>query len=313
MSQTRPGQQVVVLGAGMVGIGCALALQQRGLQVTVLDPLGAGAATSHGNAGVLSRSSLLPFNHPGLWAQLPSLLRGRTPGFRFDRRWLLSQWRWGLAFMRHARRDACDTSSTALDGLIRLSGDLHRAWMQAAGVAHRRRDEGWLLLYRSESGYTSAGPGRQTLARFGVLTTELNAHALHDLEPQLKPIFPHALWVQEASSVDNPGAVVRAYAHWLQMLGGQLIQAEALQLQPNPSGWSISLADGSSRQADHVVLALGPWSRDFMKRQLGLHLPLGFERGYHRHFHLDNGLTLKRPVCDTAAVSGWPPHLDSPS
>ena len=71
MTQARLGQQVVVLGAGMVGISCALSLRQRGLAVTVIDPLGPGAATSHGNAGVLARSSLMPFNHPRLWPQLP--------------------------------------------------------------------------------------------------------------------------------------------------------------------------------------------------------------------------------------------------
>ncbi len=292
---------MVVLGAGMVGICCALALRQRGLRVTVLDPLGAGAATSHGNAGVLSPSSLMPFNRPGLWAQLPDLLRARTPGFRFDALWLLSQWRWGLAFMRHARPAAFEVTSTSLDGLISHSGGLHRQWMQAAGVAYRRRDEGWLFLYRSEGAYAGAAFGRETLARFGVGTTELNADALHDLEPQLKAIFPKALWVHGASSVDNPGEVVRAYARWLQTLGGELIHSAATQLQRSPSGWCMTLGDGSTRQADQVVLALGPWSRDFLKRQLGLRLPMGFERGYHRHFHQNSNAQLNRPVYDTAA------------
>ena len=59
MTQARPGQRAVVLGAGMVGIACALSLRQRSMDVTVLDPLGPGAATSHGNAGVLARRAAL--------------------------------------------------------------------------------------------------------------------------------------------------------------------------------------------------------------------------------------------------------------
>ena len=81
---------VVVAGAGMVGVSCAWALQQRGLQVTLIDRREPGSETSHGNAGVLSPTSLLPFNHPGLWRQLPALLGGRSAGFRTRAGYLLS-------------------------------------------------------------------------------------------------------------------------------------------------------------------------------------------------------------------------------
>jgi D-amino-acid dehydrogenase len=301
MTQARLGQQVVVLGAGMVGIACALSLRQRGLDVTVIDPLGPGAATSHGNAGVLARSSLMPFNHPRLLAQLPGLLRGRNPGFRWDRMAMLSQWRWGLSFLSHAREHTFHETTTALDSLIRHSGELHRRWMDAAGVAHRRRDDGWLFLYRSEAGFDAGAFGRETLARFGVATAELDAQELHDMEPNLQPIFRKALWVKDASSVDSPGEVVRAYARWLVELGGQLQTTEATHLQRDNGGWSVGTSDGHSQRADHVVVALGPWSRDFLRHRFGLKLHMGFERGYHRHFTPAHGTALKRPVYDTAA------------
>lgn len=301
MTQARLGQQVVVLGAGMVGIACALSLRQRGMQVTVIDPLGPGAATSHGNAGVLARSSLMPFNHPRLWSQLPGLLRGRSPGFRYDPLAMLGQWCWGLSFLSHAREQAFRETTSALDALIRHSGELHRGWMDAAGIAHRRRDEGWLFLYRSEAGFEAGAFGRETLARFGVATAALAPHELHDLEPHLRPIFRKALWVKDASSVDSPGEVVRAYARWLQALGGQLEATAATRLQRDNGGWSVGTADGRSLRADQVVVALGPWSRDFLRQQFGLKLPMGFERGYHRHFTPTPGATLNRPVYDTAA------------
>jgi D-amino-acid dehydrogenase len=300
-ADARPGQKVLVLGAGMVGVACALALRQRGLAVSVLDPRGAGAATSHGNAGVLARSSLLPFNHPRLWSQLPDLLRGRHPGFRYDLRWTLKQWRWCLSLLAHAREDVFHETTTALDALIRRSVQLHREWMAQAGVAHRRRDDGWLFLYRSRAGFEAGAFGRATLTHFGVAIQALDAHALHDLEPHLKPVFPRALWVQDASSVDSPGDVVRAYAGCLQALGGKLEPAAAARLQRRPGGWRVDTTDGCTHDADHVVVALGPWSRDFLREQFGLRLPMGFERGQHRHFEPVAGTALGRPVYDTAA------------
>lgn len=300
MTQARPGQHAVVLGAGMVGIACALSLRQRGLAVTALDPLGPGAATSHGNAGVLARSSLMPFNHPGLWAQLPALLRGKNPGFRYHLPWVLGQWRWGLSFLNHARSANFHETTTALDALIRQSGAVHRQWMSDAGIAHRRRDDGWLFLYRSEAGFDGGAFGRETLARFGVATRVLDAHELHDLEPHIKPVFRCALWVQDASAVDSPGEVVRGYAAWLQALGGAVHTDEATGLRRHSAGWTVHTRGGAALDADHVVVALGPWSRDFLREHFKLRLPMGFERGQHRHFHTADGTALNRPVYDTA-------------
>lgn len=300
MTLARSGQKVVVLGAGMVGVACALSLQRRGFVVSVIDPLGPGAATSHGNAGVLARSSLMPFNHPRLWSQLPGLLRGKNPGFRYHPRWLLEQWRWGLAFLTHAREEDFHRTTTALDAIIRHSAAVHRQWMAEAGVAHRRRDDGWLFLYRSQAGFDTGAFGRETLARFGVATAAVSPHELHDLEPHLNPIFQRALWVRDASSVDSPAAVVQAYARLMVERGGQLLATEATGLQREGTDWRIDTSDGGSRHADQVVVALGPWSRDFLRTQLGLRLPMGFERGQHRHFQPTGGATLNRPVYDTA-------------
>lgn len=301
MGQVRRGQHVVVLGAGMVGVSCALSLRQRGLAVTVLDPLGPGAATSHGNAGVLARSSLMPFNHPQLWGQLPGLLRLRNPGFRYDPLWMLARWTWGLSFLAHARQSVFVQTTVALDALIRHSGEVHRRWMAAANVGHRRRDDGWLFLYRTQSGYDAGAFGRETLARFGVATQPLQAHELRDLEPGLQPIFERALWVQDASSVDSPAEVVRAYARWLVEQGGQVLAQSASVVRRDGPGWCVDTSDGRALHADHVVVALGPWSRDFLRQQWGLRLPMGFERGYHRHFQPGPQGRLGRPVYDTAA------------
>ena len=70
MNFLETSRQVTVLGAGMVGVSCALALQAKGWHVSLVDQRNPGEATSAGNAGVLSRSSLLPFNRPGLWQRI---------------------------------------------------------------------------------------------------------------------------------------------------------------------------------------------------------------------------------------------------
>ena len=48
---------VIVFGAGMVGVSVALYLQRRGRDVVLVDRRGAGEETSYGNAGLIQREA----------------------------------------------------------------------------------------------------------------------------------------------------------------------------------------------------------------------------------------------------------------
>ena len=60
------GQNVVVIGAGVVGMGCASYLQRDGHQVTVIDRVPPGRSTSYGNGGGIASTFVLPLAMPGL-------------------------------------------------------------------------------------------------------------------------------------------------------------------------------------------------------------------------------------------------------
>ena len=128
-------QRFAVLGAGMVGVCCALELQARGHAVTLIERSRPAAETSHGNAGVVARSSLVPLNNPGLWKQLPTLLKNRSAALRYNPGFLLRHPLWGLGFLRSARQAAFEETVQALDSLIRLSTTRHRHWTHESGAA----------------------------------------------------------------------------------------------------------------------------------------------------------------------------------
>ena len=91
---------VCVLGAGIVGLATAYALNQQGMRVTVVDQAAPGAGTSGGNGGQLSYSYVQPLADASIWPQLPRLLLARNSPLKIRPQWDVAQWRWGLAFLR---------------------------------------------------------------------------------------------------------------------------------------------------------------------------------------------------------------------
>lgn len=293
------GNHVVVLGAGIVGVCCALELQRRGMSVTLVDRQAPGMETSMGNAGVLARSSLMPFNHPGLWGQLPRLLKNDTVQFRYRWPYLASNLGWAARFLMSARPSVFQETARALDGLIRLSAPEHLKLLDESGARHRLRDTGWIFLYRTAAAWHAGALARRTFAQYDVPTRELNPAELAEVEPALSPIFHRALWIQGSYSVDDPHEVVAAYARLFQREGGTFKRMDAAAIRRDGNGWAVQGTSASeSVSADWLVVALGPWSKALLKTT-GIDLPMAFERGYHMHYNGRDGARVTRPVYDT--------------
>lgn len=289
-------RSVAVLGAGIVGVSCALHLRRRGWQVTMIDRGEPGGETSYGNAGVISGGGFVPTNMPQIRRQLPVLARNKGTGLRYTPAYLAKNLRWLLGFLASANEESVRRRAAAMSGLTALSIEAHRALMQEAGIEDRLRDTGWLKLYRSKEGFHAGRLGRELLDQYGVETDFLSPGDIHDLEPHLKRIFTHGYLIKSAASVDSPGKVTVAYADLFAKDGGAIVPSAARAIEPRDDGYDVVTETERYRVA-HVVVALGPWSTDLLK-PLGVHIPLAVERGYHCHYTVENGAELQRPCHD---------------
>src|SRR5438270_9679355 len=71
---------VVVLGAGMVGVSVAVHLQKRGRQVVLVDRRGPGEETSYGNGGLIQREAVFPHPFPRSVVEVGRIARRRWVG-----------------------------------------------------------------------------------------------------------------------------------------------------------------------------------------------------------------------------------------
>ena len=72
--------QVIIIGAGIVGLSTAYFLQERGVQVTVVDRTAVAAGSSWGNAGWLAPALTMPLPEPAILAfGLRAMFRPSAP------------------------------------------------------------------------------------------------------------------------------------------------------------------------------------------------------------------------------------------
>jgi D-amino-acid dehydrogenase len=292
--------QVVVIGAGIVGVACATYLRQAGKEVTLVDRLDPGdeGAASFGNAGSISWSSCIPIAVPGLLPKVPGwLLRNDSP-LTIRWRYLPSLLPWLWRFVRTGSEASVTAAAAALSMLHTPALELHRDLARAAGVSDLVQDCGFLHVYR-----TARGDDRLTDLEWrlrvenGAQLAVLNRDELLAIEPDLSHEYVEAMHIKDQGFIANPSRLVSAYARHFAAQGGVIKRAEVSGFsRTNGRVSGVQLASGSV-ECDEVVIAAGPWSTH-LTRMLGLNVPLNTERGYHVSVN-DAGVSIRNTIMET--------------
>jgi D-amino-acid dehydrogenase len=288
---------VIVLGAGIVGVSTALHLQKRGRSVVLIDRRGAGEETSYGNTGIIQREGVVPYPFPrqlGLMAQYALNLR---PEANLHWSALPQIAPWLYRYWQASTPERLAATARAAKPLIERCVVEHEALMTEAGIVGMLRRSGYLRLYRSSSALeVETIRDEEWRKTYGITYEVVDATKLAALEPHLKGPSVGGVWMPQPASVADPEGVAKAYAMLLQERGGRFVQGDARSLARLHNGWQVDTAEGPVT-AGSVVVAMGPWSDDVL-RGLGYRIPLGVKRGYHMHFKPEGNATLNRPVID---------------
>jgi D-amino-acid dehydrogenase len=287
----------VVLGAGIVGTSIALHLVKRGLAVALMDRRAPGEETSYGNAGVVEGNTVFPPAFPSDPVALLRIALKRAPEANYHLTFLPHVAPWLLAFHAASHPKRLLETARVMRPLFARAVAEHEALLAEAGASRYLRKEGWLKLYRSERAF-DALKGELALAQdLGIPHRALTTEAARELEPSLAPVFRHAVHWQGVASVSNPLAVTQAYAARFAALGGVVMRGDARSLHRADGHWRVDTAEGAL-DASQAVVALGPFAPDVLA-PLGMKLPLGIKRAYHRHYRAAGNAALARPVVDT--------------
>ena len=264
---------VAIIGAGIVGVSTAIWLQRAGVRVTLVDREGPAAGASHGNAGVLAASSIVPIPVPGLLAKAPRML--------FDpRQPLFVRWRhlprllpFLAPYLRSASHHA--RTSDALSLLLHDTAEQHAALAAGTG-AERYLHPGDYLFGYTRAGFAADARAWEARERRGHAFEVIDEPGSYD--PALAGRFELLVRCPHHGRISDPGAYVRTLAEHFEREGGTFLRTAVRDVARG----RVELADGLL-EADEIVVTAGIWSRRLLERQ-GVRVPMEAERGYHLEF-----------------------------
>lgn len=281
MGDLQPADvDVAVVGAGVIGVACALQLARQGLRVQVFDPDGVGQGASFGNAGHLATEQVFPIADLSILKRLPGMLLDPMGPLRLDWTYLPRATPWFLRLLLNLRAAPFARTVAGLRALNEASLGAWRRLLQAIERPDLLREDGSLLVYEQDASRVALQALQARMDGQGVPVALWGAEAVHAAAPQLGDGIRGGLFFPATGHFIDPHRVVVELARAAEALGVTFHRQRVLDGQRLGEGVALRL-DGGSLRARQVLLACGAHSAPLTERLTGTRVPLDTERGYH--------------------------------
>lgn len=287
---------VVVIGAGAVGLSCACALREAQLEVLVLERERPGAGASWANAGWVVPSHSVPLAEPGVVRRgLRWLVHPESPVYvplRPDPAlwgWL---WRfWKSATGAHVRR--------ALPLLVRLQRRSLQLYehLTYRGLEFGFRRAGSLSVFLKAEELAGFTAEVELLRREGIRAEVMDRAAVLEKERLLQPQVAGGVYFAEDAHLD-PSSLVQALVEHARRLGVQVRAPASVRALCREAEVVAVELDGQKLRPRWIVVAAGVWSAGLLQGA-GLGLPILPAKGYSVTLPVE--LTPASPVMLTEA------------
>lgn len=286
--------QIIVAGAGIIGVSTAIWLQRAGHDVTIVDRTGPASGTSHGNAGVLAAGGVVPVTVPGLLRKAPGML------FNPDAPLFL---RWSylprlLPFLRKYLAHGTDAHvkyyARAMADLMHDSVDQHEALSHGTPAARFVSRDDYCFGYADRAAFDADSYAWAIRKDAGVQYSVVSGQDYTADDPIYGDTFGTVVKCHNHGRISDPGAYVQALCDHFVSEGGTLHIAAINDIDVTDGAVTALHTHDGPLRADKIVLALGPWSKA-IAHKLGVKVPLESERGYHIEL-INPSMTPKNPM-----------------
>ncbi len=270
---------VLVIGAGIIGISLAHELQRSGRQVTLIDRGEPGMGCSYGNAGWITPCFAMPLPQPGMfWKSIGWLLNPDSPLYiKPQPSWLLARWMMSFLFAMNQRR--LTESVAVLTDISKYSLKFYKELADRAPQTFGFDQKGLLLVSATETGIRAAELEMKLMNDRGIPGEVMNGEQVRAKEPALKSLIKGGVYFPTEAHAE-PLETVKALVKEFEAAGGKVqSRTEVFDFEFQNGKIDTVVTTRGRFKPDLVVMAMGSWSRN-MARRLEVNVPLLGGKGY---------------------------------
>ena len=285
--------KVGIVGAGIQGISNALFLQKKGFEVTIFDRDNPGSpVASYGNAGHFSPYASVPVNRPDILSDIPAMLLSSTGPLALKWNYVPKMIPWALQFIKNCTSKKMMHTATNMHQILDLALPAYDEIFEEIDLEGLVEKKGILYIWNDQN-LKSRELEIEVRNKLGVDQQVLTPKEIHDLEPNIKPIYHGGVYYQNGRHARNPKKILLKLFDLFLKKGGKFNKVNIKDINFNEEK-PVFKTETQSYIFDKVVIACGALSKK-LTDNLNEKIPLDTERGYHVHFKGCDDL-LSRPV-----------------
>lgn len=268
---------IIVIGAGVVGLSTAYYLAKAGKSVLVIEKTDGVDSCSYGNAGYIAPSHIVPLSSPGIISKgLRWMLNPESP-FYIKPRLSVPLARWGLNFMRSATHQHVENSKNLLAEACLLSQELHHEFAEQEDIEVQKR--GVMMHCLTKSALDHEKELAKMTNDLGIRATFHEIEELDELDPKIRHSGLGAVYFPNDSFMD-PRDFMQGMRKACEKLGVNFIFNEEVTGFETDNG-KVKTVRTSQREYDgkEIVLATGAFTPP-LARLLGNRLLIEAGKGY---------------------------------
>ena len=286
---------ILVIGAGIVGVSTAIWLQRSGASVTLIDRDDPGSATSFGNAGILASASVIPVPTPGILKKVPGMLLNPNKALFLKWSQLPRLLPFFYKYLINSNSDSVFKISNALSYILYDTVEQHLEISKGTNAENYIKTNDLIFGYSDKIAFENDSYSWDLKRKHGHKFSILDRDDLAKYDKNLKNKFGFAVKCINHGTISDPGVYISELFKSFVSNGGKFLKAEVKDILFDNFRNPIYLnTNNGDIPCNRVVLTTGVWSAGLAKK-LGVKIPLTSERGYHVEYHSAN-IEFKAPV-----------------
>ena len=271
---------IIVIGAGIVGVSTAIWLQRSGFKVTIIDQKGPATGASHGNAGILAASSIIPVPNPSLIKKLPFYLLSKDSPVFFKMSYLPQMFPFLISYLSKSNLREVNKYAERMTPLIFDTVCQHKSLAKGTGAEKFISYQDYCFGYETEENFLNDKKVWKLRQKHGLPFEVVNGNEFSNFDPFYKDLFDVIVKCKNHGKINDPGLYVKTLCDHFLSQGGELIISKVNDISSKNLNDVIVKIESDSLIANKIVVATGAWSKKILKK-FKIKMPLESERGYH--------------------------------